>query len=169
MNKARLSESLRELPSVDEVLGQRTILPGFQSFPRDLVIAEIRCVISELRDDIQRGVVGSEVCPISKTELNEEIRRRVLVRLADTEKPSVRHVINASGVILHTNLGRAPLSENALASIREVSGSYCNLEYDLIDGRRGKRDIHAGTWLERLLGVPAIVGSGTCGFPGGPG
>lgn len=157
MNKARLSESLRELPSVDEVLGQRTILPGFQSFPRDLVIAEIRCVISELRDDIQRGVVGSEVCPISKTELNEEIRRRVLVRLADTEKPSVRHVINASGVILHTNLGRAPLSENALASIREVSGSYCNLEYDLIDGRRGKRDIHAGTWLERLLGVPAIV------------
>lgn len=157
MSKARLSESLRELPSVDEVLGQRTILPGFQSFPRDLVIAEIRCVISELRDDIQKGVAGSEVCPISKTELNEEIRSRVLVRLADTETPSVRHVINASGVILHTNLGRAPLSENALASIREVSGGYCNLEYDLIDGRRGKRDIHAGTWLEKLLGVSAIV------------
>jgi L-seryl-tRNA(Ser) seleniumtransferase len=157
VSKTRLFESLRELPSVDEVLGQRTILPGFQSFPRDLVVEEIRCVISELRDDIQKGIAGKEGYPISKTELNEEIRSRVLLRLACTEKPSVRRVINASGVILHTNLGRAPLSENALASVHEVGGGYCNLEYDLTDGRRGKRDIHAGTRLEKLLGVPAIV------------
>ena len=68
-----------------------------------------------------------------------------------------RRVINASGVILHTNLGRAPLSGEALRAVAETAGRYCNLEYDVEQGKRGKRDTHCGELLETLLGRPAIV------------
>lgn len=157
MSDARLSEKLRELPSVDEVLGHGEATSNFQPFPRDLVVGEVRIAIAELRDDIRRGLTGNSVDLVTKVELNNEIRKRVSLRLDRIARPSLRPVINASGVILHTNLGRAPLSENALESVREVSGGYSNLEYDLVEGRRGRRDVHAGVWLERLLDVPAIV------------
>lgn len=68
-----------------------------------------------------------------------------------------RKVINASGVILHTNLGRAPLSVRALRAVAETAGRYCNLEYDIEQGKRGKRDTHCGELLKTLLGRPAIV------------
>ncbi len=76
---------------------------------------------------------------------------RVERSLAAFESPSLRRVINATGVVLHTNLGRAPLGAMAILP------GYSNLEYDLASGRRGKRDVHAGRFLERLLGAPAIA------------
>ena len=152
-----LSERLRELPSVDEVLGHGDMPPEFRSFPRNLVVEEVRHALDELRGEIRRGTVANGSSPAAKAEFTGEVRDRVRRRLAQTAEPSLRRVINASGVILHTNLGRAPLSENALAAVRETAGGYSNLEYDLNEGRRGKRDVHAGARLERLLGAPAIV------------
>ncbi len=71
--------------------------------------------------------------------------------------PSLKQVINATGVILHTNLGRAPMSEAALTAVGHAGRRYTNLEFDLQTGRRGKRDVHAAGLLQQLLGVPAVV------------
>src|SRR3954449_13252937 len=108
--------NLRELPSVDEVL--RNIN---SSYSRELVIAEIRRVLDRMRERIKSDQ------PVDFTN----VPRHVLVALQELERPSLRRVINATGVILHTNLGRAPLDV-------ETAKGYCNLEYDLETGKRGK-------------------------------
>jgi len=100
-----------------------------------MVVDEIRRVLQEARQTLRT------------TGLEEQ----VVVRLAELARPSLRRVINATGVVLHTNLGRAPLPP-----FQPISG-YSNLEYDLTTGKRGKRDVHLGALLERLLGCPAIV------------
>jgi L-seryl-tRNA(Ser) seleniumtransferase len=107
------------------------------AFPRELVVNEIRRVIERRRN-------GEDAATLS-------IEEETLAGLEAILRPTLRHVINATGVILHTNLGRAPLG-----SIQIESG-YSNLEYDLGSGRRGKRDVHIAGLLERLLGMPAIA------------
>jgi len=123
---------LRELPSVDEVVGR---LAGLCArFPRELVVAEVRRAIAEARREILAGGEPKFGIEVYVTELLESI-----------ERPSLRRVINATGVVLHTNLGRAPLA------------GYLNLEYDLDTGRRGKRDVHVAGLIERIAGAPGIV------------
>ncbi len=115
--------------------------PLLAQYPRTLVVEAVRRVLEMRRAGIQAGN-GDQA---SAVEVEVE---RALDELA---RPSLRRVINATGVVLHTNLGRAPLGpQNAIAG-------YSNLEYDLRAGKRGKRDIHAGVLLERLLGCPAIA------------
>jgi L-seryl-tRNA(Ser) seleniumtransferase len=126
------------LPAVHEVL-ERMPLECLR-FPRTLVAAEIRRALEQARAEIRAG----------KSE-GESIETRASQGLAELERPSLRRVINATGVVLHTNLGRAPLG-----GIEAISG-YSNLEYDLVKGRRGKRDVHVSALLERLLGAPGIA------------
>jgi L-seryl-tRNA(Ser) seleniumtransferase len=130
-------EHLRELPSVDHVLASLAHLEG--RFPRRLIVEEVRRAIEHVRQEIRSGKPGSPI-----TECVES-------NLAKLETPSLRQVINATGVVLHTNLGRAPL-----APFDPLLG-YSNLEYDLAAGRRGKRDVHAADLLQRLTGAPGIV------------
>jgi L-seryl-tRNA(Ser) seleniumtransferase len=112
-------------------------------FPRALVTDEVRRVLEARRSDIRSGAAnGGEELPV------ETAVERSLEALA---RPSLKHVINATGVVLHTNLGRAPLGP------REPISGYSNLEYDLASGKRGKRDVHAGVLFDRLLGCPAIA------------
>jgi L-seryl-tRNA(Ser) seleniumtransferase len=129
---------LRDLPAVHEIL--EGLAPAFKRFPRELAVSEIRRVLGDARSRIQTGQ------PSGPT-----IESRVEQALARLEQASLRRVINATGVVLHTNLGRAPLGPIA------VIPGYSNLEYDLQTGRRGKRDVHAGALLDRLLGAPAIA------------
>jgi len=129
---------LRDLPSVHEAL--ESLPAAFSRFPRALVAQEVRRAIDELRADLR----AARANPPS-------IEARVEAALAALEQPSLRRVINATGVILHTNLGRAPLGAMSILP------GYSNLEYDLATGRRGKRDTHVATLLERLLGAPAIA------------
>jgi L-seryl-tRNA(Ser) seleniumtransferase len=131
-------EQLRELPSVHEVLER---LPAASRvFPRQLVVEEVRRALEEARAEIRAGRANGLA-----------VEARVERALEALARPSLRRVINATGVVLHTNLGRAPLGGVA------VHWGYTNLEYDLAGGRRGKRDVHAATLLERLLGRPAIA------------
>jgi len=132
------SDQLRELPSVQEAL--ESLPAEFCRFPRALLTFEVRRAIDELRADLRAG--RSHPPPVEA---------RVGRALSALEQPSLRHVINATGVILHTNLGRAPLG-----AVSVLSG-YSNLEYDLAAGRRGKRDVHVAGLIERLLGAPAIA------------
>ncbi len=123
------------MPGVDE-LARAVALP----LPHALLVSEARAVLEECRERIRRGETLAE-------SPREALERRLRGLLA----PSLRRVINATGVILHTNLGRAPLPAFAAPE------GYSNLEYDLEAGRRGRRDVHAALLLERLLGAPSIV------------
>lgn len=129
---------LRDLPSVDEVLRKLTHL---DEISQKLVADEVRSVLAKRREAILSGAAVGD----------ESIEQTVEARLAALLQPSLRSVINATGVILHTNLGRAPLS-----NFQPIS-RYSNLEYDLAAGRRGKRDAHTQPLLERLLGRQSIL------------
>ena len=133
------SHPLRDLPAVHEVLGR---LSGdlLARFPRDLVVAEVRRAVESERAAIRAGAPPGT-----------GLEARVEAALAALERSSLRPVINATGVVLHTNLGRAPAGPYAA-----IPG-YSNLEYDLAAGRRGKRDVHAAALLQRLLGAAAIA------------
>ena len=133
------TEKLRELPSVHEVLER---LPSaLARYPRALVVEEVRRGLEARRAGIQAGNGNTGVTIEAQVE-------RALDALV---RPSLRRVINATGVVLHTNLGRAPLGP------QQENTGYSNLEYDLGAGKRGKRDVHAGVLLERLLACPAIA------------
>jgi len=127
--------TLRDLPSVDELANRLSDIEA----PRALVVAEIRRVLDQARETRQNGLDPNDPAI------------DVRAALANLAAPSLKHVINATGVVLHTNLGRAPLAELPL------SRGYSNLEYDLARGRRGKRDAHLAPLLERITGRPAIV------------
>ena len=129
--------ALRDLPSVDQVL--RNI--QHYGLPHSLLIRQIRKVLLERRE----ALLNNQATPGISVEAAVEKRLRGFV------EPSLRHVINATGVILHTNLGRAPMP------VFEVLTGYSNLEFDLASGKRGKRDAHTKPLLEALLNVPAIV------------
>lgn len=119
--------TFQDLPSVDEIVERLKDVDA----PRKLLVEETRCVIALARANLPRA-----------TDVEEQVRRNI----EQLREPSLKRVINATGVVLHTNLGRAP----------GVDG-YSNLEYDLAAGRRGKRDTHTGPLIERLTGRPGIV------------
>jgi L-seryl-tRNA(Ser) seleniumtransferase len=129
---------LQALPSVDEVLRN---LAHLDHLPRTLLVSEIRSTISQRRHALLNQL------PYDASSIENIVQRRILHLLS----PSMRRVINATGVILHTNLGRAPLDD-----FRPTRG-YSNLEYDVCAGKRGKRDVHTGPLLEALLSRPAIL------------
>jgi L-seryl-tRNA(Ser) seleniumtransferase len=130
---------LRDLPAVHQVAG-RVFAPGI---PRPLVVAEIRRVLDDVRREIRAGAANG----ISGLSIEARVERA----LRELATPSLRRVINATGVVLHTNLGRAPLAPQAILP------GYSNLEYDIATGQRGKRDVHTGALIERLLGAPGIA------------
>lgn len=131
-----LQDILRDLPSVDEIA---RLLHG--EYPHGLIVREAQRVLGTLR---ARARAGESIDP---SRAAAETR----AALESLASPSLRRVINATGVVLHTNLGRAPLP-----AFQPIDG-YSNLEYDLATGKRGKRDVHTSLLLERLLGVPAII------------
>lgn len=130
---------LRQLPSVQEV--QERLGDLEKLFPRPVIVEEVRRAVAEARAEILADLCASPPA----------IEERVRAALARLGSPSLRRVINATGVVLHTNLGRAPLGD-----FRPLGG-YSNLEYDLEAGARGKRDVHLSMVLERLLSKPGIA------------
>jgi L-seryl-tRNA(Ser) seleniumtransferase len=137
---------LRSIPSVDQLLQKKGVLDWIETFGRPLTIQAIRDTLDEVRINYSDG---------SPVPEQDALLERVQRMLADWTEPTLQAVINASGVILHTNLGRAPLSRSALQAIKEISSGYSNLEYDLDKGRRGSRTIHAEALLKRITGAQA--------------
>ncbi len=148
MKAAANPELFRLLPSVDELLRHPQIEALTHANGHATVVSAARAALESLRAPILRGETD-------ETQLREQIERLpqlVEQRLQQSLEYSLRPVINATGVILHTNLGRAPLAAIALEHAAEVAGGYSNLEFDLETGERGKRDLHADRLLSRLLG-----------------
>ncbi len=141
------SELFRELPSVDELL--RT--PGLAGLAAQEGMAAVtdaaRAVLARLRQGISSGLLDRPALQLALRGVQGAIEEQ----LRQTLRYSLRPVINATGVILHTNLGRAPLAEAALAHIDETAGHYSNLEFEIEAGVRGKRDVHVERLFQRLL------------------
>ena len=133
---------LRDLPSVDELAADERLA---STGPRALVIAAVRSALARAREEIQAGADPGDLVG------------RVEVELAAARGPRLRRAINATGVIVHTNLGRAPLAQEALERVTAVARGYSNLEYDLGAGGRGSRQDHVAPILRRLTGAEAAL------------
>jgi len=140
-----MKNELRNLPSVDSLLQTTEIKELISEYGRDLCTMAIR----EFLDEVRQG----------KGEVLDKagIIKNVIDIVTDWMKPSLIQVINATGVILHTNLGRAPLSLDAIEAVREAAQDYSNLEFDLNTGKRGSRYDHAENLLTRLTGAEAAL------------
>ena len=140
MKNAENAAALSLLPSIDEVLGTETAIDIIPELGRNRVLSLVREATESIRSDIQEGPVsrfGEGQALTREFLLNEALMR--LDRAVQIERNSgLRRVLNATGVVIHTNLGRAPLSENAKRAMLDAAG-YCTIEYDIEAGKRGAR------------------------------
>jgi L-seryl-tRNA(Ser) seleniumtransferase len=139
---------LRSLPSVDQVLITQAAQELLTEYGRPLTLEAVRHVL----DTVRREYPESGDVPDMEALLG-----RVRVLLKNWVAPTLHPVINATGVILHTNLGRAPLSPASLQAAQSAAGGYSSLEYDVAKGKRGSRLIHAEALLQQLTGAEAAV------------
>jgi L-seryl-tRNA(Ser) seleniumtransferase len=138
----------RQIPSVDKIISDQNLSPFLEEYGHALLVETIRDVLQEVRKTIEAD---------KETPDYDLILNKIKNKLLQGTIPSLKPVINASGVLLHTNLGRAPLSSDALSAIQSVASAYSNLEYDLGKGSRGKRDVHAADLLCQLTGAEAAL------------
>jgi L-seryl-tRNA(Ser) seleniumtransferase len=150
-------ELLRQIPSVDELLAQPRLAALATKVGRNHIVEIARAVLAELRTKISSENPGPQIA-LTSSSLEELITSQVERLLARSLQP----VINATGVILHTNLGRAPLAESVVEEFRRTATQYSNLEYDLEAGARGKRDVHTSDLFERLTGAEAAIVVNNC-------
>jgi len=143
-----LAAEARKLPRADRLLAAADRAGFVSRLGHGPVMERVRRLLDGLRERILEGAP----CPPEP-----EIEASLLGGLAGEARGSLRRVVNATGVVIHTNLGRAPLSEEALAAMREVGSGYANLEYDLAAGERGDRYGHASASLCRLTGAEAAL------------
>ncbi len=144
---AALPELFRKLPSIDDVMREPAVLALQAGYGHDPVVDAARVVLARLRQEISSGLLDEDALELALSGLAGAVEKQ----LRQTLSYSLRPVINATGVILHTNLGRAPLGDAAIEHIRETASSYSNLEFDLGAGARGKRDVHVDRLFQRLL------------------
>ena len=142
--------SLRNLPSVEELLQTAVAAELIARFGRPLTLSAIRETLDRIRARYTSG-------QITVLPLHDLILSQTEVLISSWVSPTLRSVINATGVILHTNLGRAPMSDATIRAMDKVSRGYSNLEYDLEKGARGSRLIHAESVLQKLTGAEAAV------------
>jgi L-seryl-tRNA(Ser) seleniumtransferase len=153
------SELFRLLPSVDELMRSESLAPLVVAHGRVAVVEACRHALDKLRRSIPRAG-GEDELRLTLTNLPRELAEE----LKANSRFSLRRVINATGVILHTNLGRAPLGEAALQHALQVASGYCNLEFDLNSGERGQRDLH----VDRLFAALFTEDSTASAAPDGP-
>ncbi len=144
-----MTDSRRQLPGVGNLIESAELRPLLEQHPRTLVIDAIRMTLGELREK-------------GESMDHDILLNTVAARVEAAALPSLRPVFNATGIVLHTNLGRAPLAPAAIAAIGEVAGGYSNLEYDLDAGRRGSRYSHCVSLLRELTGAEDAIVVNNC-------
>jgi L-seryl-tRNA(Ser) seleniumtransferase len=142
-------ELLRQIPKVDDLLRHEGILLLFDRHPHSRIVIAIRLVLDRLRQQILDGKA-------QRIEL-EHLIDAICRQAESLQERRLKHVINGTGIIVHTNLGRSNLSKNAIDAVADIAGSYSNLEYDLEHGRRGTRYSHIEGLLCELLGCESAL------------
>ncbi|MFI5248559.1 MAG: L-seryl-tRNA(Sec) selenium transferase [Gemmatimonadales bacterium] len=146
-----MTDPRRDLPSVNALLESASMVPLLQRAPRTVVVQAIRAAIDEARRE-----------PAAAPDGDDAWARRIEAVVTTHLQPSLRAVFNATGVILHTNLGRAPLAEAAVRAIQDTAGGYSNLEYDIDRGERGSRYVHSVALLRELTGAADAIVVNNC-------
>jgi L-seryl-tRNA(Ser) seleniumtransferase len=139
------SALLRNLPSVDSLLNQPSVATLMDEYPRAELLRCVRAVLDDRREAIRTGAAPALDVPTLALDVRQKLYER--------NRPSLRRVINATGIVLHTGLGRAPLAQEAIEAITDVAATYCNLELNLATGRRGNRHDHLRELLRELTGA----------------
>lgn len=140
------------LPKVDQVLERPELAGALEGLPRALVVRAVRLVLDRLREEL---LAGEDVAP-ARLKI-DAVAAGAAAAAADLARPSLRAVINATGVVVHTNLGRSLLAPSALERIQGLNQGYSNLEYDLDQGRRGSRYVHVAALLQEITGAEAAL------------
>lgn len=144
-----MTDLRRSLPSVGKLLETGEVQALLKEHPRTVVVDALRTVLEEARN--------------SSTELSDShLASALKARIETAVLPTLRRVINGTGVVLHTNLGRAPLAPAAIAAIQETSSGYSNLEYDVVAGARGSRYSHCVSLLKELTGAEDAIVVNNC-------
>ncbi|MBE3109915.1 MAG: L-seryl-tRNA(Sec) selenium transferase, partial [Acidobacteria bacterium] len=143
-----MSNPYRQLPSVDRLLNDERVRRFAEGYVAEIVVEMAREQLEEARKAIAAGLPSPRF---------EDVASALVERLSSLASPSLRRVINATGVIIHTNLGRAPLSAEAVAAMSAATAGYSNLEFDLRDGERSSRHVHVESLLCRLTGAQAAM------------
>jgi L-seryl-tRNA(Ser) seleniumtransferase len=149
-----MTNYLRNLPSVDQLLQRAAVQDWIPVYGRPLVVEALRAALESARAGYRQGELPPDVPILSDAD---KLLEKAQQFLDGWTAPTLVPVINATGVILHTNLGRAPLSSAALEAMQAAARGYSNLEYDLEGGKRGSRLVHAEELLKRLTGVEAAL------------
>ena len=147
MKTASKADLYRQLPSIDEVLKAPAVAEAVAHAGHSAVLDAARAVVERLRSEISRGEMDAQQVETAISAMGDAVRQELHKNL----EFSLRPVINATGVILHTNLGRAPLASSAIKNIQRSSEGYSNLELDLNSGERGKRDVHVDRLFRNLF------------------
>ena len=147
-------ELLRSLPSIERLLAGPEVVVLCTQLGRDRVRDLLRDITGEIRREIIEGSTDANRQPDS---LVGEIQERLRARAESLARLSLRRTVNATGVIIHTNLGRAPLARAAVETLSDIASHYSNLEYDLDRGERGRRESHCLDLLTRLTGGPSAI------------
>ena len=143
----------RQIPSVDYLLESSDVKEFLLNTPRALVVRAIHCVLDELREIIDKAPNADELPDLALPAIVDQVQRRIKI----LSQPSLRQVINASGVIVHTNLGRSLLAKRVTAIFNDLAGCYSNLEYDLKTGKRGSRYVHVEDIIIELTGAEGAM------------
>lgn len=148
-----LQDQLRQLPSVDELLKHPDIHDLLSNIPRKIVVESLREVVEEAR----RQLLSSQEDPLPPVPAISELVQRASALCAQKNAFTLQPLVNATGIVVHTNLGRSLLAEEALQRLQVVCRTYSNLEYDLVNGRRGSRYVHAEAILREITGAEAAL------------
>ncbi|MDI6900827.1 MAG: L-seryl-tRNA(Sec) selenium transferase [Anaerosomatales bacterium] len=140
---------LRALPKVDRLLEREDVAALAAVHPRPLVVEAVREAIDATRADVLAGRLT--------TVSEDDVAARAAVAVERSSRRSLRRVINASGIVVHTNLGRSPLASSAIDAVVDVAAGYSTLEYDVESGERGSRHVHVESLLTRLTGAEAAM------------
>jgi len=143
-----VESEFRKIPGVDKVLADKRLAPLVKTYPHDRLVKLVRQRLEQERTAVAAGKKASALSKIAEA---------VYSQVKAMETPGLRPVINATGVILHTNLGRAPLSQEATAAMDTVARGYSNLEFNLDSGARGSRQVHVESLLRELTGAEAAL------------
>jgi len=143
----------RQLPSVDSLLESSVVKEFLLTTSRGLVLRAIHYVLDELREKIVRAQTAKELPDLTLRTVADQIQKRIII----LSQPSLRQVINATGVIVHTNLGRSLLAKRVISTFNTLAGCYSNLEYDLKTGKRGSRYVHVEDILMELTGAEGAM------------
>ncbi len=155
MSPSPREEHLRKIPSVDEILSRPEIADLLKTYPRTVVVDAVRKGLGKLRSDILNKEIPSNLGypPFSFDQLLPHLQREIELQT----QPRLRRVINATGVVIHTNLGRSPLHPSAIDHLTDIARHYSNLEYDIELGERGSRYTHVEEILCRLSGAESAL------------